>query len=200
MSSIQINCVEQYAWVDEALEAAWTQAHFEEEDEELNRETFGVAEESVAYIPMDIDENSVTTVSLGDEGVAYIPMDIDENSVSTISVGDEDVYDYEYDDFSVADAVEDNYEYAASAGDAYGYPAPGDGDEGDEDEDVALDVPSWFRQTTRCVLNDGTIVYNGHEDGERVHENDEELPLLVVNNEADDEAKKDDADDAMDVV
>ena len=54
MSSNQINCVEQYAWVDEALENAWLQEHFEEEDEELNQETFGPAEESVAYIQMDI--------------------------------------------------------------------------------------------------------------------------------------------------
>ena len=174
MSSNQINCVEQYAWVDEALEDAWNQAHFEEEDEELNQETFGPAEESVAYIP--------------------IPMEIDDEiSVSTISLGEEDVDDYEYDDFSVADAAEQEdeaepYEYAGAAGDAYGYAAP---------VDNALQlgaVPIWYRQTTHWVLNDGTVVYNGHEDGQRVHddddEDDEDLPLLVVH----------EADDAMDVV
>jgi hypothetical protein len=196
MSSNQINCVEKYAWVDEALENAWNQAHFEEEDEELNRETFGPDEESVGYVPMDIDENSVSTVSLGDGGVAYIPIDIDDISVSTISLGDEDVYDYEYDDFSIAYAAEDNYEeeeyeYAGAAGDAYGYAEP---------VDNALQlgaVPVWNRQTTYWVLNDGTVVYNGHADGQRVHDDDEnddeELPLLLVNNEAD-------KDDAMDVV
>ena len=180
MSSNQINCVEQYAWVDEALENAWNQPHFEEEDEELNQETFGPAEASVAYTP--------------------IPMEIDdENSVSTISLGDEDVYDYEYDDFSVADADEQEdeaepYEYAAAAGDAYGYAAPVE--EYDEEEayddamDVVWDVPIWYRQTTRCVLNDGTVVYNGHADGQRVHEDDEDFPLLVVH----------EADDKMDVV
>ena len=177
MSSNQINCVEQYAWVDEALENAWNQAHFEEEDEELNQETFGPAEASVAYIP--------------------IPMEIvDEISVSTISLGDEDVYDYEYDDFSVADAAEQEdegepYEYAGAAGDAYGYAAPVE--EYDEEQDVAWGVPNWQRQTTHWVLNDGTVVYNGHEDGQRVHdddEDDEELPLLVVH----------EPDDAMDVV
>jgi hypothetical protein len=113
MSSNQINSVEQYAWVDEALENAWSQAHFEEEDEALNQETFGTAEESVAYIPMDIDENSVNTVLLSDEGVAYIPMDIEETSVSTISLCDEEVYDYEYDDFSVADEPREEEEVGA---------------------------------------------------------------------------------------
>jgi hypothetical protein len=204
MSSNQNNYVEQYAWVDEALENAWSQAHFEEEDEALNQETFGPAEESVGYIPMDIDENSVSTVSLCDGGVAYIPMDIHENSVSTISLGDEDVYDYEYDDFSVAYADEqgaeaeaETYEYAAAAGDAYGYAAPVEEyDEEEPDDDalnVAWDVPIWYRQTTRCVLNDGTVVYNGHADGQRVHDDDddeEDFPLLVVQG----------ADDAMGVV
>lgn len=186
MSSNQINCVEKYAWVDEALENAWNQAHFEEEDEELNQETFGPAEASVAYIP--------------------IPMEIDdENSVSTISLGEEDVDDYEYDDFSVADAAEEeedegeHYEYAAAAGDAYGYAAPVEeynedeayDEEPDEDAmDVVWDVPIWYRQTTHWVLNDGTVIYNGHEDGQRVHNAAQELPLLVVH----------EPDDAMDVV
>jgi hypothetical protein len=171
MSSNQINCVEKYAWVDEALENAWNQPHFEE-DEELNRETFGPAEESVAYIPipMEIDDS-------------------DDDSISTVSLGDETVYDYEYDDFSVADAAEqeDDYEYpAAAAGDANGYAAP---------VDIALQLgaaPVWVRQTTHWVLDDGTVVYNGHADGQRVHDDDddEELPLLVVYEAA----------DAMDVV
>lgn len=189
MSSNQINCVEQYAWVDEALENAWLQEHFEEEDEELNQETFGPAEESVAYIQMDIDENSVRTVLLGDEGdegVAYIPMDIDDNSVSTISLGDEDVYDYEYDDFSVAYAAEQEnqeegegytYEYAAAAGDAYGYASPVD--EYDEEDNGLGAAPDCNRQTTHWVLNDGTVVYNGHADGQRIHDDDEELPLIA---------------------
>jgi hypothetical protein len=163
MSSNQINCVEQYAWVDEALENAWNQAHFEEEDEELNQETFGPAEASVAYIP--------------------IPMEIDDEiSVSTISLGDEDVYDYEYDDFSVADAAEQEdeaepYEYAAAAGDAYGYAAPVEAY--DEALNVAWDVPIWYRQTTHMVLNDGTVVYNGHADGRRVHEDDDDAMDVV---------------------
>jgi hypothetical protein len=164
MSSNQINCVEQYAWVDEALENAWNQPNFEEEDEELNQETFGPAEESVAYIS--------------------IPMEIDDISVSTISLGDEDVYDYEYDDFSVADADEQEdeaepYEYAAAAGDAYGYAAPIQGNEDEEEQDVAWDVPIWYRQTTHMVLNDGTVVYNGHADGRRVHEDDDDTMDVV---------------------
>ena len=198
MSSNQINCVEQYAWVDEALENIWNQAHFEEEDEELNQETFGPAEasfgpaeESVAYIP--------------------IPMEIDDDiSVSTISLGDEDVDDYEYDDFSVADADEQEgesededepYEYAAAAGDVYGYAAPVQGNEDDaydEEEpdddamDVVWDVPIWYRQTTHWVLTDGTVVYNGHADGQRIHDTDEDFPLIVVH--------KPEQDYAMDVV
>lgn len=195
MSSNQINCVEKYAWVDEALEDAWNQAHFEEDDEELNQETFGPAEASFgpaeasfAYIP--------------------IPMEIDDDiSVSTISLGEEDVDDYEYDDFSVADAAEEeeedegeHYEYAAAAGDAYGYAAPVQGNEDDayDDDDamdddalnVVWDVPIWYRQTTRCVLTDGTVVYNGHADGQRIHNAAEVFPLIVVH----------EPDDAMDVV
>lgn len=146
MSSNQINCVENYAWVDEALEIAWAQVHFQEDYDERNQETFGSAEESVA---MEIDEKD------------------DDISAMTEAL-DNEVYDYEYDDFSVADVAD------AVAVQEF-------------DEEMQLTAaPDWNRQTTHWVLDDGTVVYNGHADGQRIHDDDDIPPLIHDEDEDED--------------